>query len=74
MKLYSVSDEYIAYLREKYPRMYSNKEDIRIHTRKYLGVLQMEKSVLISHGECVILTKRWIFSRILREKKMRMRI
>ena len=39
MRLYSVSDEYIAYLRVKYPRVYSNKEDIRTHTRKYLGVV-----------------------------------
>lgn len=39
MKLYSVSDEYIAFLRKKYPRIYSNKEDVRTHTRKYLGVV-----------------------------------
>jgi protein AbiQ len=39
MKLYSVSDEYIKYLRGKFPRVYSNKEDARTHTRKYLGVV-----------------------------------
>lgn len=39
MQLYSVSDEYINYLRKKFPRVYSNKEDIRIHTRKYLGAV-----------------------------------
>ena len=39
MKLYSISDEYVSFLRKKYPRVYSNKEDVRIHTRKYLGVV-----------------------------------
>ena len=39
MKLYSVSDKYIAFLREKFPRIYSNKENDRKHTRKYLGVV-----------------------------------
>ena len=39
MKLYSISDEYIKYLRDKFKRVYSNKEDVRIHTRKYLGVV-----------------------------------
>lgn len=38
-KLYSVSDKYISYLREKFPNVYSNKMDTRIHTRKYLGVV-----------------------------------
>lgn len=38
-KLYSVSDRYITYLREKFPNVYSNKMDTRIHTRKYLGVV-----------------------------------
>ncbi len=39
MQLYSISDEYISYLRKKFPRVYSNKEDSRVHTRKYLGVV-----------------------------------
>ena len=39
MKLYSISDEYISFLRKSYPRIYSNKEDSRIHTRKYLGAV-----------------------------------
>jgi protein AbiQ len=39
MQLYSVSDEYISYLRKKFPRVYSNKEDARVHTRKYLGTV-----------------------------------
>ena len=39
MKLYSISDEYIKYLRKKFPRVYSNKENVRIHKRKYLGVV-----------------------------------
>lgn len=38
-KLYSVSDRYISYLREKFSNVYSNKMDTRIHTRKYLGVV-----------------------------------
>lgn len=38
-KIYSVSDRYISYLREKFPNVYSNKMDTRIHTRKYLGVV-----------------------------------
>lgn len=39
MKLYSVSDDYINYLRRTFPRIYSNKEDVRVHTRKYVGVV-----------------------------------
>ncbi len=39
MRLYSISDEYINYLRKKFPKVYSNKEDSRVHTRKYLGVV-----------------------------------
>lgn len=39
MKLYSVSSEYINYLRESFPRVYSNKDKISVHTRKYLGVV-----------------------------------
>ena len=43
MQLYSISDEYINYLRKKFPRVYSNKENIRTHTRKYLGaVIEIE--------------------------------
>ena len=38
-KIYSVSDRYISYLREKFPNVYSNKVDTRVHTRKYLGVV-----------------------------------
>ena len=39
MQLYSISDEYIGFLRNKFPRVYSNKENTRIHTRKYLGAV-----------------------------------
>lgn len=39
MQLYSVSDEYINYLRKKFPRVYSNKENVCVHTRKYLGAV-----------------------------------
>lgn len=38
-KLYSVSDEYIEYLRKVFPNVYSNKETTRIHTRKYVGTV-----------------------------------
>lgn len=39
MQLYSISDEYICFLRKKFPRVYSNKENTRVHTRKYLGAV-----------------------------------
>ena len=39
MKLYSVSDEYIRYLRQFETRVYDNKEKIRTNTRKYLGIV-----------------------------------
>ena len=38
-KLYSVSDEYVEWLRKDFPNVYSNKIDSRTHTRKYLGVV-----------------------------------
>ena len=38
-KIYSVSDKYISYLREHEPNVYSNKEDKRNHTRKYMGIV-----------------------------------
>lgn len=39
LKVYSVSDAYIEYLRSHLPNVYSNKENHRIHTRKYVGVV-----------------------------------
>lgn len=39
LKLYSVTDKYISFLREYCPNVYSNKMDTRVHTRKYLGVV-----------------------------------
>ena len=39
MKLCSISDEYIEFLREDFPNVYSNKETRRTHTRKYIGVV-----------------------------------
>ena len=39
LNLYSISDEYIKYLRRFDNRVYDNKEQIRSHTRKYLGVV-----------------------------------
>ncbi len=38
-KIYSVSDEYISYLRKHFSNVYSNKENHRNHTRKYIGVV-----------------------------------
>jgi len=38
-KLYSVSDEYVEWLRKDFPNVYSNRIDSRTHTRKYLGVV-----------------------------------
>ena len=38
-KLYSVSDEYVEWLREQYSNVCSNKINARTHTRKYLGVV-----------------------------------
>lgn len=43
LKIYSVSDRYIEYLRAQNPNVYSNKEGNRTHTRKYVGiVIEME--------------------------------
>ncbi|MDR0197030.1 MAG: type III toxin-antitoxin system ToxN/AbiQ family toxin [Oscillospiraceae bacterium] len=41
LKLYSVSDRYIQFLRsdKRLDKVFSNKEDKRKHTRKYLGVV-----------------------------------
>ena len=38
-KLYSISDEYVEWLRKDFPNVYSNKINSRTHTRKYLGVV-----------------------------------
>lgn len=37
-KIYSISDRYINFLKQRIPHVYSNKESQRIHTRKYIGV------------------------------------
>ena len=39
LNLYSVSDNYIKYLRKFDDKIYDNKEDIRTYERKYLGVV-----------------------------------
>ena len=39
LNLHSISDNYIRFLREKEPGVYSNKEENRNHTRKYGGVV-----------------------------------
>ena len=39
LNLYSVSDKYIKYLRQFDNKIYDNKEEIRTHERKYLGIV-----------------------------------
>lgn len=39
LKLYSISDKYCNYLRKFDSRIYDNKEEIRTHTRKYVGIV-----------------------------------
>lgn len=39
LNLYSISDKYIKYLRKFDDKIYDNKEEIRTHKRKYLGVV-----------------------------------
>lgn len=39
LNLYSVSDKYINYLRQFEDKIYDNKEEIRAHERKYIGVV-----------------------------------
>ena len=39
LNLYSVNDKYIKYLRQFENKIYDNKEEIRIHERKYLGIV-----------------------------------
>jgi len=39
LNLYSVSDKYINYLRKFDSKIYDNKEEKRVHDRKYLGVV-----------------------------------
>ena len=39
LKIYSISDNYIFFLQKYAPGVYSNKEGMRSHTRKYLGAV-----------------------------------
>ena len=39
LNLYSISDKYIKYLKKFDDKIYDNKEEIRTHKRKYLGVV-----------------------------------
>ena len=39
LNLYRVSDKYINYLRKFESKIYDNKEEIRIHERKYVGIV-----------------------------------
>lgn len=43
MQLYTISDSYIDFLRQKVPKVYSNKVHHRNHTRKYLGPISIIK-------------------------------
>lgn len=48
MKLYSVADKYIDYLRQFDYKVYDNKEDRRKVMRKYLGiVLTINDKILV---------------------------
>ncbi len=38
-KLYSVTDNYVEWLRKEFPNIYFDKINSRTHTRKYLGVV-----------------------------------
>lgn len=44
MQLYTISDSYINFLRQKIPKVYSNKVHHRNHTRKYLGPISINKN------------------------------
>lgn len=46
MKLYSISDEYIDFLRMYDSKVYSNKKNSRKVTRKYLGVVLKVRNFL----------------------------
>ena len=39
LNLYSISDKYVKYLRRFDNRVYDNKEEFRLHTRKYIGIV-----------------------------------
>ena len=39
LKLYEVSEEYISYISTVEKNAFSSKENDRIHTRKYLGIV-----------------------------------
>ena len=39
LNLYSISDKYIKNLRKFEDKIYDNKEEIRVRTRKYLGIV-----------------------------------
>ena len=45
LRLYSISDRYIAYMRKQVPNVYDPHEYYRIHSRKYVGVVIMIKGI-----------------------------
>ena len=62
-KLYSVSDEYIEYLRKVFPNVYSNKETTRVHTRKYIGTVVCLETIIIIY-QCLRQKNRIIRLRV----------
>jgi len=56
-KIYSVSDKYISYLREKFPNVYSNKIDNRTHTRKYVGIVMNSSIIFQCHPQRIQIIK-----------------
>lgn len=50
-KIYSVSDKYIDFLRKRVPNVYSNKQQKRTHTRKYIGVALKYRGLLLLYSD-----------------------
>lgn len=59
-KLYSVSDDYVEWLRKEFPNVYSNKINSRTHTRKYLGVVLPDWAISLLCSN--VLTERFRLS------------
>lgn len=45
LDLYSISDEYIRYLRKEVPNVYDSHENHRLHSRKYVGILVLVRDI-----------------------------
>lgn len=82
MKLYSVTDGYIDFLRSAYKHVYSNKELERQNTRKYLGIVltidkynyyiplssAKEKDYIVVNGRRIIKKDTFFIFRIVSNK------